>query len=129
MINDTSLEQFVHSPTHLNNLLDLVFCTYPKINNLSTVPGISDHDAITFHFDINKHSTSSVKQHKVPLFHRGNTESIKQDLAAFADNFLSSDPQTRSVEQLWQEFKQAVQKAVSKHVPHKVKHSRNVCPG
>ena len=77
---------YIHQP-----LLDLVFCTYPKINNLSTVPGISDHDAITFHFDINKHSTSSVKQHKVPLYHRGNTELIKQDLAAFADNFLSSD--------------------------------------
>ena len=80
LINDTSLEQFVHSPTRLNNLLDLVFCTYSKINNLSTVPGISNHDAITFHFDINKHSTSSIKQHKIPLYHRGNTELIKQDL-------------------------------------------------
>ena len=76
LINDASVEQFVHSPTHLNNLLDLVFCTYPKINNLSTVPGISDHDAITFHFDINKHPTSSVKQHKVSLYHRGNAESV-----------------------------------------------------
>ena len=57
------------------------------------MPGISDHDAITFHFDINKHSTSSVKQHKVPLYYRGNTELIKQDLAAFANNFLSSDNQ------------------------------------
>ena len=92
--------RFVHSPTHLKNLLGLVFCTYPKIINLSTVPGISDHDAITFHFAINKHSTSSIKQHKVPLYHRGNTELIKQDLAAFADNFLSSDPQTRSVERI-----------------------------
>jgi len=128
LINDTSLEQFVHSPTRLNNLLDIVFCAYPKINNLSTVPGISDHDAITFHFDIKKLSTSSVKQHKVLLYHRENTELIKQDLAALADNFQSSDPQTRSVEQLWQEFKQAVQKAVSKHVPHKVKHSRNSLP-
>jgi len=44
LINDTSLEQFVHSPTRLNNLLDFVFCTYPKINDLSTMPGISDHD-------------------------------------------------------------------------------------
>ena len=88
------------------------------------MPGISDHDAITFHFDINKHSTSSVKQHNVPLYYKGNTELIKQDLAAFATNFLSSNPQTRSVEQLWQEFKQAI----SKHVPHKVKHSRNSLP-
>ena len=82
------------------------------------MPGISDHDAITFHFDINKHPTSSVKQYKAPLYHKGNIELIKQGLAAFANNFLSiaSDPQTRSVEQLWQEFNQAVQKAVSKHI-------------
>ena len=92
------------------------------------MPGISDHDAITFHFDINKHPTSSVKQCRVLLYHKGNTKLIKQDLAAFTNNFLSSDPQTRSVKQLWQEFKQATQKAVSKHDPHKVKRSRNSLP-
>ena len=52
VINDNSLEQFVHLPTRLENTLDLVFCTYPKIVNISTVPGISDHDALTFHLDI-----------------------------------------------------------------------------
>ena len=65
VINDNSLEQFVHLPTRLENTLDLVFCTYPKIVNISTVPGISDHDALTFHLDINKHTTPSTKQHKM----------------------------------------------------------------
>jgi len=128
LINDSSFEQFVQSPTRLNNILDLVFCTHPKIANLSTVTGISDHDAITFCFDMNRCPTSHVKYHKIPLYHKGNTELIKRDLAAFANTFLSSDPQSRPVEELWQEFKQAVQKAVSDHVPHKVKHSRNSLP-
>ena len=62
LINDTSL---VHLPTRLNNTLDLVFCTYPKIANLSTVP---DHDAI---LDINRHSMPSAKKHKIALYHKG----------------------------------------------------------
>ena len=64
---DTSLEQFVHLPTCLDNTLDLAncFCTYAKIANLSAVPGISDHDAITFHLDINRHSMPSVNNTKL----------------------------------------------------------------
>jgi len=41
---------------------------------------------------------------------------------------LNSDPQSRSVDQLWQEFKEAVDKAVTDHVPHKVNNSRNRLP-
>ena len=128
VINDNSLEQFVHLPTRLENTLDLVFCTYPKIVNISTVPGISDHDTLTFHLDINKHATPSTKQHKIALYHKGNIDLIKRDLATFANTFLSSDPHSRPVEQLWQEFKQAIHEAVSNHVPHKVKRSRNSLP-
>ena len=112
LINNTSLEQFVHLPTCLDNTLDLVFCAYPKIANLSTVPGISDHDTITFHLDINRHSMPSAKQHKIALHHKGNTKLIKRDILTFANSFLSSDPQSR---------KQAIHKAVSNHVPHNVK--------
>ena len=92
VINDNSLEQFVHLPTRLENTLDLVFCTYPKIVNISTVPGISDHDALTFHLDINKHATPSTKQHKIALYHKGNIDLIKRDLTTFVNTFLSSDP-------------------------------------
>ena len=42
---------------------------------------------------------------------------IKNDLITFGDIFLHSDPQSKSVDQLWQEFKQAVNKAVIDHVP------------
>ena len=48
IINDASLEQFVYLPTHQDNILDLVFSSQPKINNLDIVSGISDHDAIIF---------------------------------------------------------------------------------
>ena len=53
------------------------------------------------------------------IYHKGNIELILRDLAAFANTFLSCDPQPRSIEQLWKEFEQAVHQAVTDHVPHK----------
>ena len=44
----------------------------------------------------------------------------KNDLITFRDKFLHSDPQSRSVNQLWQEFKQAINKVVLDHATHKV---------
>ena len=41
---------------------------------------------------------------------------------------MHSDPQSSSVNQLWQEFKQAINKVVLDHVPHKVNISRNRLP-
>ena len=52
IINDASLEQFAYLPTCQDSILDLVFSSHPKINNLNMVPGISDHDAIIFDLDI-----------------------------------------------------------------------------
>ncbi|XP_065892800.1 uncharacterized protein [Dysidea avara] len=128
IINDVGLEQFVHQATRQNNILDLVFCTHPNISNLNTVPGISDHDAIIFDLHITRKPTTGKNQHSVALYHKGDLQSIKNNLATFSNNFLNSDPQSRTVDQLWQEFKMAVDKAVIDHVPHKVNNSRNRLP-
>ena len=119
VINDAGLEQFVQFPTRQNSVLDLVFSSHPRISDLDIVPGISDHDAIIFDFDIIHKPTSSRNQHKVALYHKGDIQSIKDDLITFRNAFLLSNPQSRSVDQLWQEFKQTVHKAVLDHVPHK----------
>ena len=108
--------------------MDLVFSSHPKISNLYTVPGISDHDALTFVFDIIHKSTSSKNQHKVGLYHKADLQLIKNDLITFRDTFLHNDPQSRSVNQLRQEFKQAVNRVVIDHVPHKVNSSHNRLP-
>ena len=47
VINDDSLEQFVHLPPLQHNIYCIwFFSTHPKITNLDVVPGISDHDVI-----------------------------------------------------------------------------------
>jgi len=79
-INDAGLEQFVHQPTRQNNILDLVFSTHPKVSNLEIVPGISDHDAVTFNYDITSKQTTGNNQHRIALYHKGDLQSIKRDL-------------------------------------------------
>jgi len=128
IINDAGLEQFVHQATRQNNVLDLVFSTHPNIDNLKTVPGISDHDAITFDLQITYKPTTGKNQHSVALYHKGDIQSIKNDLVTFGNNFRDSDPQSRTVDQLWKEFKEAVHKAVIDHVPHRVNKSRSRLP-
>ena len=65
IINDVSLEQYVHLPTRQGSILNLVFSSHPKISNLDIVSSISDHDAIAFDFDINHKPTLSKNQHKL----------------------------------------------------------------
>ena len=51
IINDAGLEQFVTFPTRQENVLDLVFSTYSNISDISTIPGMSDHEAVVFCVD------------------------------------------------------------------------------
>ena len=80
IINDASLEQYIHLLTWQDSILDLVFSSHPQVSNLDIGPGISHHDATTFDFDIIHKSTSSINQHEVALYHKGDLQSIKNDL-------------------------------------------------
>ena len=122
------MEQFVTSPTRQNNILDLVFSTHHKISNLSTVPGMSDHEALAFHLDLSQKSSQAITQHQVALYYKANIAQIKEDLLIFQQIFLSNNPLSRSVDQNWQELKQAINDAVLKHVPHRTVRTRNCLP-
>ena len=76
---------------------------------------------------LHSHKIESNK-HSVALYYKADLQSIESDLATFCNNFLNSDPSSRSVNQLWEEFKEVVNKAVTNHVPHKVNRSRNRLP-
>ena len=69
VINDASLEQFIHLPTHQDSILDFVFSSHPKISNLGIVPDISDHDTIIFDFNI-IHQVSTQSFNKGDLQYR-----------------------------------------------------------
>ena len=69
--------------TKIRKILDLFFSSHPKISNLVIVPGISDHDVITFYLDITHKATSSINQHKDALYHNGDFQSIKNNPTSF----------------------------------------------
>ena len=127
-INDVYLEQFATLPTRQNNILNLVFSTHHKISNLSTVPGMSDHEALVFHLDLSQKPSQAITQHNIALYYKANIAQIKEDMLIFQQIFLSSNPLSRSVDQNWQELKQAINDVVLKHVPHRTVRTRNCLP-
>ena len=88
VINDIGFEQYVASPTRKDNILDLVFSTFSIVSDLNIVPGMSDHEAIVFHLDIDNRINYSKIEHKVALYHKANLENIKRDLLEFQTVFF-----------------------------------------
>jgi len=60
IINDTSLEQFVFHPTRNENILDLIFTSFPIVSQLSVVPGMSDHEAVLFSVNVKARILQSI---------------------------------------------------------------------
>ena len=116
ILDDVGLEKFVTSPTRQESILDLVFSTYSNISDLQIIP---DHEAVVFCIDIQSVNTYNKLEHKAALYHKANLERIKDDLLNFQTSFLESNPYSRSVEENWSDFKNAITVTVPKNVPHK----------
>ena len=67
LVNDIGLNQFVNTPKRNSNILDLVLSTSTSILNLTTTPGMSDHEAIVFYYTINNANLNTKPDHKVAL--------------------------------------------------------------
>ena len=117
--NDNMLSQLQHTPTRGDNVLDIVFTTIPdQITNIDTVPGISDHDAVTVQLDTTV-KYARKKPRTVYLYRKGNMEGLKEDMEIFKDSFLQSNPLDRDVETNWTSFKDELFKQMDKHIPQK----------
>ena len=115
-INDYGLEQLVTQPTRENHILDLVLSTHPgMLHDLEVVPGISDHEAITFQLNLGVIKPPSNNLHKVYQYHKANTIEL-----IFSKYFLTNNPYEQTVENNWQQLKDILLELVEKHVPHKI---------
>ena len=60
MLDDFNLSQLVMEPTHV---LDLLLTSHPSIiSDISIIPGMSDHEAITFKITIGKKCPITAKR-------------------------------------------------------------------
>ena len=128
LINNFGLEQLIQNPTRGSNILDLLLTTQPQLlSNIQVVPGISDHEAITFHLcpDI---SRQDKPKHKVFLYHKSKLEAIRADMLKFQESFFQSDPYSKSVETNWIQFKATIMESITNYVPQKTCKSSNDLP-
>ena len=102
LLNDFALEQQVKEPTRGTRILDLVLSLQPQlISNVSVIPGMSDHEAITFQLNLSMSKLHSDHYHKVYQYHKANQLSIKEEMERYKEIFLSSDPYKQTVEENW----------------------------
>jgi hypothetical protein len=122
------LEQVNKSPTRGENILDLCFTTNPGlVHKCYTAPGISDHDILVIECST-KAKINKKPPRRVFCYNRADWNKVKEDLLAYQQEYLSSNPSSRSVEQNWNDFKANTQSIIEQHIPTKLVGSRYHLP-
>jgi len=117
-INEFGLGQLVTDPTRGENILDLIFSTHPEsVSNIEVIPGISDHEAVYCELNLDNRPESDDIGHPIFLYDRGNMAQLKADMSEFQNTFLSSDPYSNSIQENWDNFKQAINNAITSNIP------------
>jgi len=127
LLRDHNLAQMQRDPTRNDRLLDL-FCTNKPslVKAMTTVPGISDHDAIVADSDI-KPAFVKKTPRSIFLFSKANWENMRNEVSRFATEFLSSHANF-SVEHNWSALKTFLTKAMETHIPSKKTSRRQHLP-
>ena len=127
LLDDFNLNQLVTEPTRGNHVLDLLIASQPSIiSDISIIPGMSDHEAITSKLVIGNKRPITVKR-KIYLYHKANLDEIKVRIQSFHDVFLSNDPFERPVEENWILFKQCILDTIDELIPAKcIKNHQNL---
>ena len=127
ILDDNNLTQVVELPTRNQNILDLVITNNPNsVKNVSVIPGISDHDIPVVELDLTPVRYKQ-KPREIPLYKRAKWDNISEDLLA-ASMQIQTNIDDKTVNEMWIEFKEAIGKAVEKHIPHRRTKSRDNLP-
>jgi len=89
---------------------------------------MSDHEIVTFLINCNRLLINRKASCRVYLYHKGDIAGLKHELQEFQEHFSASNPLRNSVEHNWQLLKDAIQVAISKHIPSKLAKSRDKLP-
>ena len=80
LVNEFGLEQQMYECTRENHVLDLVFASQPNtINKICTIPGMSDHDTISFEALTNLEK-QKIQGRKVFQFHKADKDGIISEI-------------------------------------------------
>ena len=110
---DHSLSQMVREPTRSGNILDLFLTTYPTlVNSVSIIPGLSDHNIVKC-IDDTKPKLTRKAPRKAHLYRKANWEDFRTHMQFFCDDFMY-------FEQLWCDFKEALNGGINKFIPSRL---------
>lgn len=126
-----SLHQIVSQPTRLANnaanTLDLVLTNCPDmVSDLSYLPGLSDHLALSFELKYCQPPKHQVKK-SLRNYNKGNFEAINNELSSFLDVFLEGF-ESRTTESNWNMFASKVHELIDRHVPMRTICSHSKAP-
>ena len=113
------LQQLQKEPTRLNNVLDLLFTTYPDlVENVQVSSGMSDHCVVTAEVNVNPRAYKKPPR-KVYMFKKMNVTQMKQDALDFKDHYLNHTSDANHIDVNWTTFKTKVSEILSDNVPTK----------
>jgi len=88
-VNEFRLEQQVGESTRENHILDLVFVPQPSaIDKIYTIPGMSDHHAISFEV-VTSLEKFKLKERKVFQYHKADEHRILSATCEFCGKILN----------------------------------------
>jgi len=131
MFRDHYLSQMQRDATREDRVPDL-FCTNKPslVKAMTTVPGISDHDAIVADCDV-KPAYVKKKPRSIFLFSKANWSEMKSDALKFASEFMGNCADL-SVEQNWTSLSDHIATSMVNHIsiyPPKSLQSNKTYPG
>ena len=95
------------------------------ITKVDITPGISDDEVFLFDITMQSSTTPDKMTHSVYLYHKGDLNSVMQDMCAFQDSFKSSNPECNTVDANWNSFKKTPANSISCHISKRIlKHAR-----
>lgn len=119
IVRDNYISQVNFQPTRERNILDLLFVTSPDlVESVPTVPGMSDHEVIIANIDT-KAKINKKTSRFVDLYSKANWQNLKHDLDLYQQEFFSSNPSEKSVQENWDSLKDVVSKVTKDHIPQK----------
>ena len=127
LLRDHQLSQMQREATREGRVLDLYCTNKPSlVKAVTTVPGISDHDAVVADCDV-KPAFAKKKPRTIFLFSKANWANMKSDATKFALEFLGKCAEL-SVEENWRSLKAHITLSMTTHIPFKTTSKRQNLP-
>eukprot|EP00057_Strongylocentrotus_purpuratus_P016740 XP_011671214.1 PREDICTED: uncharacterized protein LOC105441623 [Strongylocentrotus purpuratus] len=119
LLDDHGLTQVVTEPTRYQNTLDLLLVSNPTVvNEVTVVPGVSDHDCPLVKLDVRPTRRHQMRR-KVLLYSKAQWEKFGESMEAVRDE-IEAKVTYASMNELWLIFKTGIEKGINDFIPQKL---------